>query len=188
MELLKNRNCGDCTACCETIAIEKPGIIKLPYFRCDNLMDCGKCRIYENRPNVCAKFYCAWRYLSIMNEEWRPNKIGALADIIQGDFPNGFPAKSGLRITIIDKEKALSNREFSRFIAEQINRRVPIIICYSAGKGRPESTAFLNHALEQAVSQKDQNAVISGIKQAITLCENNPKPLQKIENGQIVSA
>ena len=188
MKFVPNRECGDCTACCRTVAIEKPGIVKLPYVKCDNLMDCGKCQIYDKRPKVCAEFYCAWRYLPIMSEEWQPNKIGALVDILKDDFPYDFPSKTGLRITVIDKQLALSKLEFARFIAGQIAIGVPIVICYSEKPGRPESTAFLNYALMKAVENRDRSSVVDGIKQAIELCEQNPKPLQKIENGRIVPA
>jgi hypothetical protein len=53
------RNCGECSACCRLPEIQE--INKPPATPCQHL--CAKgygCKIYENRPQMCADYKCCW--------------------------------------------------------------------------------------------------------------------------------
>lgn len=68
------RECGECVACCRDLSVtelEKPA-----YVPCDKLCDKG-CSIYEERPDVCRNFHCAW-IQGHLGEDDRPDKSGAI--------------------------------------------------------------------------------------------------------------
>ncbi len=72
------RTCGRCSACCrwpEVSEINKP-----PRVPCQNLERQGyRCKIYETRPEMCAKYNCAWlRGMGAKKD--RPNLSGMLID------------------------------------------------------------------------------------------------------------
>ena len=52
-------DCGECRQCCKTLYINQPDIKKPSYNPCRNLCAAG-CKVYWNRPKVCAGFKCNW--------------------------------------------------------------------------------------------------------------------------------
>jgi hypothetical protein len=73
LKLLASRPCGDCTACCERMAI--PELDKPPSQRCEH-QDPG-CQIYAARPPSCRAFECSWRR-GLGKPEHRPDLCGVL--------------------------------------------------------------------------------------------------------------
>jgi hypothetical protein len=71
--LVANRECGECTACCVNLRIDEPGLQKKAGIPCPNMTPKGGCKIYSERPSVCRTWHCAWRYMSQLGEEWRPD-------------------------------------------------------------------------------------------------------------------
>ena len=65
--------CGTCTLCCDVLTIVELG--KPAYARCAHLTN--KCEIYENRPNQCRVFRCAW-HLNLLGDrvDRRPDQTG----------------------------------------------------------------------------------------------------------------
>ena len=51
-ELVRQRECGACTACCKTLKIEAPELKKLADVLCPHCAN-GGCAIYQSRPRVC---------------------------------------------------------------------------------------------------------------------------------------
>lgn len=79
--------CGECTACCE-------GYVESYIYgnhmklgkNCVFLVD-KKCCVYNDRPEVCRKFQCAWSQ-GIIDDELRPDKCGLLVYVKQVDKNN----------------------------------------------------------------------------------------------------
>ena len=71
--------CAECRACCQGWVIgEAYGSRFYPGKACDFL--CGGCQIYDVRPNVCRKFYCA--YAQELFPEWmRPDKSKVIISV-----------------------------------------------------------------------------------------------------------
>lgn len=89
-EKTARRVCGDCQACCMTLAI--PTLQKPRAVRCPNQCAAG-CAIYATRPTECAGYMCLWR------DGWgvesdRPDKLGAVIDL---DVNPAFARVSGAR-------------------------------------------------------------------------------------------
>jgi hypothetical protein len=66
------RHCGGCTLCCKVMAItslEKP-----PGVWCKHCHVGVGCRIYDDRPDECRTFLCAWLVDAQLGPEWKPDK------------------------------------------------------------------------------------------------------------------
>lgn len=187
MKLVPNRECGKCNACCHHIPINQEDMVKLPNVDCEHLISGGGCRIYQNRPNTCAKWYCAWRYIPNIGENWRPDISGALMDFNSDATPKEFPKKRALVFKVIDKEKFISNPELVQFIIYLIEGGFPVFLSYGLEPGYSAISTFINYGLQSAVKQKDTKAVKEKIKQILKECENSPKNILKIINGRIIS-
>jgi hypothetical protein len=79
-------NCGPCTACCIIPAVPEFG--KPFYARCEHLAPAPAqgCGIYNERPDRCAKYRCAW-HLNVMGNrtDRRPDQSGVLFQYEPGD-------------------------------------------------------------------------------------------------------
>lgn len=75
------RRCGDCTACCHSMAItelDKPEWASCPNQRTPGLTGRG-CGSYHDRPASCRVFACLWlQGFSLTREEHRPDRCGVM--------------------------------------------------------------------------------------------------------------
>jgi hypothetical protein len=80
------RECGTCTACCTVLVVAE--LHKPARWACDHV-NCRGCGIYENRPQSCRDFNCAWLRGEIPrqitgqisgDESHRPDKLGVMFD------------------------------------------------------------------------------------------------------------
>jgi len=69
-------NCGSCTACCKLLNI--PETDSKPGEYCKHCYPGFACRIYNERPESCKIFECAWKQMENAGEELRPDKCGVL--------------------------------------------------------------------------------------------------------------
>jgi hypothetical protein len=74
--LVQGRTCGVCYACCQVPEINDPALKKPANTLCPNYRD--GCVIYETRPATCRSFHCLWRRLGGLEDELRPDRLGAL--------------------------------------------------------------------------------------------------------------
>lgn len=186
--LVPARKCGECTACCQYLTIETEELVKLPNVNCQHLGETGGCGIYASRPKTCDQWYCAWRTMPNLGDEWRPDKIGAMVEFARENFPEPFTGKPGYRITILDREKLDTNMKLMAFVSTQITMGVPCIISYAGKSGEILAPALLNFALAPAVKEKNGEAIMEGIFKALEASEQQPKEIVKIEDGKLVSA
>ena len=78
---LAGRKCGECTVCCTAMAIDKPEIQKEAGVTCRHCR--GGCTIQDHWPSLCRDYFCGWRRLKIMDDNWRPDRSGVLAEVEQ---------------------------------------------------------------------------------------------------------
>ena len=132
-------NCGNCTMCCKLLNIKetesKPGEY------CKHCNPGTGCKIYEERPESCRIFECAWKQMEHTAEDLRPDKCGVLfekwadyvmvgtteyklSDLILGqiDYFRG----EGISILMINhKEKSrtffLAPNHNKQFVRDEIN-------------------------------------------------------------------
>ena len=186
IKLVKNRECGKCTVCCTHLGIETSEIVKQPNVPCQNLMKAGGCAIYKDRPKVCDEWYCAWRNLPELDDDWRPDKMGVLLEFSRENFPAPFTGKTGFRFTVLDKKKISSNYKLVSFLSKQIKNDVPCILSYGAESGQAPTTAFLNVAMRGIIQNGKKKDITKAILNAVEACEKMPKEMTKIKDGKLV--
>jgi len=70
------RQCGDCTECCFYLGVAE--LNKGKSEECEHCSGVG-CKIYDQRPNVCREWYCAWAASSeFLQDNLRPKDSGLL--------------------------------------------------------------------------------------------------------------
>ncbi len=184
--IVPGRECGECTACCINFTIDSPELVKLPNIACENLLECGGCSIYDNRPDVCNKWFCAWRNLQELDNSWRPDKNGIILEFSEENFPGVFAGRIGFKFTVIDKEKPFRNRKFINFVEKQLKNNVPCILSYGNKPSELPAVAFLNFALHHAVASGNKNAIKKELLKVMDACEKQPIEKLAIVNGKIV--
>jgi hypothetical protein len=68
------RACGDCSLCCQVMAIDELG--KQAGSWCGHYKPEGGCVVYETRPAECRMFNCLWLTDHRFGEHWKPNRSG----------------------------------------------------------------------------------------------------------------
>ena len=76
MKLVPGRECGECVECCRVLPINTDVLEKPTGLLCKHCE--GGCTVYEKRPGVCSGWFCGWRYVDYLGDEWRPDKTGVV--------------------------------------------------------------------------------------------------------------
>lgn len=122
LDLVPGRSCGECTACCTVMAIDKPEMQKEAGVTCRHCSGSG-CSIYETRPALCQHFHCGWRQLPILDESWRPDLSGVFTEIevIDGD--------TAINLVLIGNPlKTVRQPWFIDFVATGVSGGVPLYL------------------------------------------------------------
>lgn len=187
MKLVPNRDCEECTACCHHIPINQDDFVKLANTDCIHLAADGGCSIYQTRPATCAGWYCAWRYMPGLGDNWRPDISGVLMDFTTDLIPDEFRGKQGVVLKVINKEKFFNNHQLTQYVAQIVERKLPIFLAFGLDPKYSAVSILLNNHVQEEVSTKNYGAIKELLEWAIGECENAPKNTIKIENGKIVS-
>src|SRR5262249_23038798 len=128
-QLVPGRECGRCTVCCKVPKIDVPELKKLAGVLCEHCVEGGGCRIYANRPPVCKGWYCGWRRMSSLGDEWRPDRCGILINIVgRGEgIPEGYP-QAGLKFDIVGSPQVLAWAPLINFIGAEIERGMAVFL------------------------------------------------------------
>jgi hypothetical protein len=169
--LVSGRECGSCTVCCKSLKINVPELKKLADVLCDHCTQGVGCKIYETRPSVCKGWYCGWRRMRYLNDDWRPDRCGVLIGIIGGEdqgIPAGFP-QVGLKFDIVDSSRVLTWDPLIGFIRSEIERGRPVFLGVPTPVGYEKRKVFLNHLLAHAVASRDRVLMINGLVEAFQM-------------------
>jgi len=121
------RQCGDCGECCYSTVVEfpngdvKPSLVKCKYL-CDEKTN-KRCKIFgqDERPDMCASFFCFWRR-GYGGEEDRPDKNGIFIAL-----PSPF--NGGSWIVVMDQVKDAHRITGKRIILDVANQiDLPVVI------------------------------------------------------------
>jgi hypothetical protein len=172
VELVPERSCGECSVCCVALNVDTREFQKLPGIPCAHLREGGGCSIHATRYPVCRVYHCGWRYLQFLGEDWRPDRSGVLVDFQSEDLPSHYPKRPGIRLTLVDKRKAMQ-RPFYDVVARLIATEVPVVLSVGGPPGHFPAGAFLNDALKEAVSNRDLSEVEVLLSQALKGLESH---------------
>jgi hypothetical protein len=106
VDLVQNRECGECTVCCTVLLIDDPDFQKLPGVTCPNCKAGAGCQIYAMRPGACRGFYCGWRYMAELPEQLRPDRSGIMVRFIREHIPPGLKPV-GLNFLLFDRRDVI---------------------------------------------------------------------------------
>ena len=171
VELVAERSCGECSVCCVALNVDTKEFQKLPGIPCTHLCESG-CSIHATRYPVCHEYHCGWRYLAFLSDNWRPDRSGVLIDFQTHDLPPHYPRRPGIRLTLVDKAKALLP-PFYDTVARLIAQDVPVILAVAGPAGHFPAGAFLNDCLKEAVSKRDFSEVEAAISDALKGLESH---------------
>ena len=124
-------DCGDCTLCCTLCHIEE--IDKAAGVACDHC-DVG-CGIYDDRPNACVEFSCAYHQMKNANIAMRPDNLGVVFEKLADDLMFGS-------VNPKHKDFKHMNGQIGRFLKEGINTvlvKSGIPLVYHVDSVSPES-------------------------------------------------
>jgi hypothetical protein len=162
INLVANRQCGECTICCYTLQIEEEDLKKQADSPCHHLIENQGCSIYKKRPNVCSNWYCGWRLLDFLEDEFRPDKSGLLLRVDKNEFV--FQALIN-PFDVLTKEKTLT------IIAASIEFGIKVFISVPTKMGFCNSKIEITKILEESVKtcdlQKTQIIMRDAIKYGI---------------------
>ncbi len=78
---MTTRTCEGCHACCVVYLFDdKPIGLKPQFLACPKLTECGRCGIYESRPETCSGFQCAW-LAGELPEGYAPKEVGFVVNV-----------------------------------------------------------------------------------------------------------
>lgn len=184
--LVENRECGACTVCCVELTIEDPELVKLPGVKCQNLSKKGKCNIYPDRPETCRTWYCMWRYMPLLGEEWRPDVKGVFIKRAFNNIPPAYADKIALNFEIIGKKSGIHDIEFIEVLGGYIMQGFPCFL--SIGKPRQTSRmAFLNDQLKPIIESRNLPLLKEALSSALKSCIKHSKDKMIIKDGKVVT-
>ena len=168
-ELVPQRECGACTACCRTLKIEAPELKKLADVLCPHCAN-GGCAIYQSRPRVCQAWYCGWRRMRHLNDEWRPDRCGILICFVGAGegIPPEFP-QLGLKFDVIESPAVLNWDPLLKYIGFEISRGTPVFLGTPAAIGYERRKVFLNQMMAHAVATRQRVLMLDTLKRAYAI-------------------
>ncbi len=137
LDLVPGRACGDCTACCTVMAVDKPDFQKEAGVTCRHCTN--GCAIYDKRPALCRDYYCAWRHLPILDDAWRPDRSGVFAEFEPVDDLTGISL-----VLIGNPLKTVRQRWFIDFVTTGVLGDVPLLLGIPGPRGRQGASLLLN--------------------------------------------
>lgn len=169
MELVTGRHCGECTVCCTTLRIDTTEFQKPPGIRCPHL--CGEgCSIYATRPDACRTYYCGWRYLGFLSDNWRPDKSGVLLAFTPPDeLPKGYT--TGVSLILVARPPSGFVRALHHYVAHLIADGVHVMLAVPGPPGEYPSVAMLNDELRDAATKNDHAPIEALFAEALALNE-----------------
>lgn len=135
--LVPGRECGDCTVCCTVMAIDKPEIQKEAGVTCRHCV--GGCTIYATRPPLCRDYYCGWRQLPILDDDWRPDRSGVYVEV------EPVEGATGLSLVLVGNPlKTIRQPWFIDFVIIGVKESVPLVLGIPGPKGHQGASLLLN--------------------------------------------
>lgn len=119
--------------------------------------DARGCAIYETRPAPCRDFECGWRVLPIVPAALRPDTSGVLVAADQESVP-GYRDMAAIKF-IFMTDAAITNAQLLECLAGLVHARAPVFVAAPGPAGHHPLKALINPKIEQAVAQRDGQAI-----------------------------
>lgn len=169
LPVLPGRDCGGCTACCTVLPADDPTLKKQSGVDCAHCDVGAGCRIYETRPQTCRDFFCGWRALPKLGDEWRPDRSGVMITLDGADIPPGYAIRPGFRLLMTEAEVKLDPPAFAGYVAGLVDAGIPTFLSLPGPPGHHFAKIFLNDRLRAAVQDRDLARVLDGLESAFAI-------------------
>ena len=176
MELVKDRQCGECLACCKVPTIRSDAFNKAPGILCQHYRFGAGCGIYETRPHPCRDFFCGWRVLEQLDEAWRPDRCGIMLTFSNDDIPTRYTKRPGMVVILGAPLAKIAWQPLLGFIGALISSETPVSISLPGPDGHAAVKSFLNDSLAAPVAARDYGTTLSELMRHIDYCRSAPKP------------
>lgn len=165
--LVPERGCGACTVCCKTLKIDAPELKKLAGVLCQHCSQGVGCKIYESRPQVCKGWYCGWRRMQHLSDDWRPDRCGVLICLVGAGegIPPEFP-QLGLKFDVMESPDVLNWDPLLKYIGFEIARGTPVFLGTPVPVGYERRKVFLNYLMAHAVASRQRMLMLDTLQRA----------------------
>jgi hypothetical protein len=127
-------SCGTCVVCCQWLDIESEELSKKAGILCEHCVGSG-CGIYETRPQVCRGFFCGYRLISQLGEEWRPDRCGVLIQAVEKNLPPQYTgAQVGFNFIVLGGDAAVLRPGLADYLATLVKRNVAVYLSADSPK------------------------------------------------------
>jgi hypothetical protein len=161
--LVPGRECGACHACCTVFDIDDAPVHKPAGITCSNYNGHG-CAIYTKRPGVCRAFHCQWRYETMLDENWRPDRSGVV--ITTESIESGLRSGQAVGMLVFGDHAVVFDDGFAIFAATCIDRGHEVLLRVRRASGNRVPEARLSVFVGEAVSAGNLFGVKTGIREA----------------------
>lgn len=170
--LVTGRECGTCQSCCIAPAINKPEVQKRPGSPCLHSLQ-GGCNIYENRPDPCRTFFCAWRRSRDFPDDWRPDRSGVLAILEVNELPQFQPLAAALNL-VGNPLKTVRRPDFLDFVAKSVRNNIALYLMLSPGPGMQSGRVLLNVFPMMEAAKKSRGEVKTVLEAMLKILMAHP--------------
>ena len=184
IDLVPGRQCGECKVCCIVPPIDEPGMQKQSNAMCHHRLENG-CDIYENRPLACRTYFCGWRRLAFLNDDWRPDKSGVL---LESGTRTTVGSGSMVLILVGNPLKAIRQQRFLAFIRESIDQNVTLFLSLPGGRGKAKAALPLNTPEMRSAAAQSRSQIRLALEEIVRqLSSHNFVPYVIEHSGNDVS-
>ena len=187
-ELVPGRACGTCNLCCVVPVVDSPELAKPSGTVCRHSR--GGCAVYERRPDVCRRFFCAWRRTKLIPDDWRPDRCGVFATLDSDSVPPQFAGKTGISLMLTDNPlKTVRQPWFQDFVAGAVTDRVPLFLTLPGPMGTQAAMILLNTQEMEAAATQARAAVKDVLERVLKrLSGHDFVPYEMTQEGVDVSS
>jgi hypothetical protein len=174
LHLVPARDCGTCFVCCKELTIQEPELKKPPGMLCRHCVETKGCGIYETRPQVCRSWFCGWRQMQNLDDDWRPDRCEILITAATDHIPPGY-APEGLTLELIGSRERVTWPPFLQLVRALIENNLPAFLSVRGAPGYTSGNIFLNDKLAGPLAANDQRRVMQILFAAVEACVALPK-------------
>ena len=156
---VENSACGGCTVCCVVPPVRSPQFSKTSGASCIHRRNGEGCSIHAARPEVCRDWYCGFRTLEFLTDEWRPDKCGLLVVPDDVGIPLTFARRQGLKLIAFRQVDDLAAPFVVDMIAGLVFGEVPTFVAVPGPVGYHGAKALINGALFASAVRRDREFI-----------------------------
>jgi hypothetical protein len=174
MNLVQSRECGECTVCCKVLPVDTKEFRKTSGVLCQHCREGVGCGIYHSRPPVCRDWYCGWRLLPYLPDDWRPDRSGVIvyflteSEIFENEIPSHYQTKVMFKFIILS-EAAIERLGFAEIIGGLVASGILTFLAICGPAGYQQAKVFINEAIKDAVAHGDRDGAMAVLRQSMVV-------------------